>query len=130
MLAINVIFLLSFSKFPIRNKVKKEEKKETTPIRKQEAKGNVWIDGTLFTMFSFISQGVFLLISTWITKYGEAVVNMGDVSSRALVSYYSIGSITCVLLTIFLSARGIQDVQFLFVYMLLSFISLLTITIN
>lgn len=121
-LVLNVIFLLSFSRFPAR-----QPKKASTaePTAATPAKGNVWIDGTLFTIFSFLAQGIFLLVSTWITKYGESIVKMGDVSSRALVSYYSVGSITCVLLTIYLSHKGVQDIQFLFVYMLLSFMSLL-----
>ncbi|GEO68349.1 MFS transporter [Levilactobacillus acidifarinae] len=121
-LVLNVIFLLVFSRFPARQ-VAQPTTTKATPAA--PVKGNVWIDGTLFTIFSFLAQGIFLRVSTWITKYGESIVKMGDVSSRALVSYYSVGSITCVLLTIYLSHKGVQDIQFLFVYMLLSFISLL-----
>ncbi|WP_063285159.1 MFS transporter [Secundilactobacillus collinoides] len=123
-LVLNVVFLLTISKFPAASQgsAKKEAVK---PVKLQESKGNAWIDGTLFTIFAFVAQGIFLLFSTWITKYGESIVKMGDVSSRALVSYYSVGSITCVLLTIYLSHRGIQDIHFLFIYMMLSFASLL-----
>lgn len=125
-MALNVVFILFFSKFPQKETVAAKEK-ETLDDKKQtrKAKGNVWIDGTLFTLFGYLSQGIFLLVSIWITKYGESIVKMGAVSSRALVSDYSVGSIICVLLTIYLSHRGIRDIQFLFVYMFLSFISLL-----
>ncbi|ANZ60423.1 MFS transporter [Secundilactobacillus paracollinoides] len=124
-LILNVVFLLTLSKFPAASQGSSKKEETAAPVKPQKSKGNVWIDGTLFTIFSFVAQGIFLLFSTWITKYGEAIVKMGDVSSRALVSYYSIGSITCVLLTIYLSHRGVQDIHFLFVYMMMSFASLL-----
>ncbi|KRO24688.1 MFS transporter [Lactiplantibacillus fabifermentans] len=123
-LILNVVFLLGFSRFPKRQATPAAAA-TTATVQPQTSKGNVWIDGALFALFGFLSQGIFLLVSTWLTKYGETVIKMGDVSARALVSYYSVGSITCVLLTIYLSHRGVQDVQFLLVYTLMSFLSLL-----
>ncbi|KZL43075.1 MFS transporter [Secundilactobacillus collinoides] len=125
-LVVVVLFLTLFAQFPTTGhstKVK-EQAAKTIPVESQKS-GNIWIDGLLFAVFGYTADGVFLLVSIWITKYGQEVVGMNDVSSRALVSYYSVGSISCVLLTIWLSHRGVKDIQFLITYMGISFISLL-----
>ncbi|ANZ60422.1 MFS transporter [Secundilactobacillus paracollinoides] len=127
-LAVVVLFITFFAHFPVREQQTNVQHSNSHVVKNHSKKsGNIWIDGLLFAIFGYTADGVFLLVSIWITKYGQEVVGMNDVSSRALVSYYSVGSISCVLLTIWLSHRGVKDIQFLLSYMAISFVSLLVL---
>lgn len=127
-LLISLIFVIFAGKFPAPNEDAKEaeaeEEKEEGPGAKLQ-EGNLWIDGTLFILYGYISQATFYLVSQWLSQYGASIAHMGDTSSRALISYYSIGSIVCVLLTAVLAKKAVKEIQFLGVYTLLSFASLL-----
>lgn len=120
-LAVNLAFMLFSGKFPVANQNVAEDE---TPVEVQ-AKGNLWIDGTLFILYGYISQATFYLVSQWLSQYGAKVADMSDASSRALISYYSVGSIVCVLVTAALAKKAVKEIQFLGVYTLLSFLSLL-----
>lgn len=113
--------MLFSGKFPVANQNVAEDE---TPVEVQ-AKGNLWIDGTLFILYGYISQATFYLVSQWLSQYGAKVADMSDASSRALISYYSVGSIVCVLVTAALAKKAVKEIQFLGVYTLLSFLSLL-----
>jgi Arabinose efflux permease len=121
-LVLNGIFLLFAGKFP--EVAKKEEVKEEK-VEKKTSKGNIWIDGTLFILYGYIAQATFYLVSQWLSQYGEKVANMGATSSHALISYYSIGSLVCVFVTAALARKAVKEIQFLGVYTLISFVSLL-----
>lgn len=122
-LVANLIFMLAAGKFPIANQAapKADEPKTVAP----KSKGNLWFDGTLFILYGYVSQATFYLVSQWLSQYGTKVAGMGDASSRALISYYSVGSIVCVLVTAALAKRAVKEIQFLGVYTLISFLSLL-----
>lgn len=122
-LVANLIFMLAAGKFPIANQAapKADESKTVAP----KSKGNLWFDGTLFILYGYVSQATFYLVSQWLSQYGTKVAGMGDASSRALISYYSVGSIVCVLVTAALAKRAVKEIQFLGVYTLISFLSLL-----
>ncbi|ETY75476.1 MFS transporter [Lactiplantibacillus fabifermentans] len=121
-LALNIFCLFRFAKFPDDQPA--TAKKAVTATTPMQHPGNLWIDGVLFAIFGYTADGIFLLVSIWITKYGQTVVQMNDTQARSLVSYYSAGSIICVLVTIWLSHRGVQDIQFLMAYMLTSLVAL------
>ncbi|GEO68348.1 MFS transporter [Levilactobacillus acidifarinae] len=118
----DTLFLWRFSRFPA-----KSTRKTTAAVGPQPTVGKLWVDGTLFAVFAYAANGVFLLASIWLTKYGQDVVGLSDGSARALISDYSVGSLTCVFLTIWLAHRGVRDIQFLIVYTVMSFSSLLVL---
>ncbi|CAJ1227805.1 MFS transporter [Levilactobacillus zymae] len=122
-LIVNTLFLWRWSRFPVKSTRKDKVKVATQPV----VRGNLWLDGTLFAIFGYAANGVFLLASIWLTKYGQDIVGLNDTSARALISDYSVGSLTCVFLTIWLAHRGVRDIQFLIVYTVMSFSSLLVL---
>lgn len=125
---LNLGFVSFAGKFPKANadaEVEVEDANGETEEEEVESPGNLWIDGTLFIIYGYISQATFYLVSQWLTQYGNQVAGMSDVSSRALISYYSVGSIVCVLVTAVLAKKAVKEIQFLGVYTCLSFISLL-----
>lgn len=124
-LLVNLIFMVTAGKFPVANQDAEVEEKTAEAENKPVSKGNLWLDGTLFILYGYVSQATFYLVSQWLSQYGTKVAGMGDASSRALISYYSIGSIVCVLVTAALAKRAVKEIQFLGVYTLISFVSLL-----
>lgn len=90
--------------------------------------GKIWsIEGVAFILYGYVSQATFYLVSQWLTKYGTDVANMSDSASRALISYYSIGSLVCVFVTSALVKKRVKPMSFLLIYTFISFISLLII---
>lgn len=83
------------------------------------------VEGLCFILYGYISQATFYLVSQWLTKYGSEVAGMGDTASRALISYYSIGSLVCVFITSALVKKMFKPIQFLVIYTFISFVSLL-----
>ncbi|MDV9114676.1 MFS transporter [Lactiplantibacillus plantarum] len=124
-LVVNLLFMLAAGKFPVANQDAKVAAKEEGKTVQSESKGSLWFDGTLFILYGYVSQATFYLVSQWLSQYGAKVAGMGDASSRALISYYSVGSIVCVLVTAALAKRAVKEIQFLGIYTLLSFLSLL-----
>lgn len=123
-LALNLCFMIPAGKFPpIGTDVEVEENGEEEEVTEQ--KGSLWFDGTLFILYGYISQTTFYLVSQWVSEYGSQVAHMGSTAAHSLVSYYSLGSIICVLVTAVLSAKAVKEVQFLSVYTLISFVALL-----
>lgn len=82
------------------------------------------IDGTLFIIYGYISQATFYLVSQMLTQYGQQVGGMAQGAAHSLVSWYSLGSIVCVLLTAFLG-RKFSEIQFVPIYTLGAFLSIL-----
>ncbi|AVK61445.1 MFS transporter [Lactobacillus sp. CBA3605] len=124
-LVINLIFLLVSGKFPVANQASTATTTATKAETAAKPKGSLWFDGTLFILYGYVSQATFYLVSQWLSQYGTHVAGMGDTGSRALISYYSIGSIVCVLVTAALAKRAVKEIQFLGIYTLMSFLSLL-----
>ncbi|WP_318764769.1 MFS transporter [Lactiplantibacillus carotarum] len=121
----NLIFMVGAGKFPVANQDAQAKAQTATTDEKPVSKGNLWFDGTLFILYGYVSQATFYLVSQWLSQYGAKVAGMGDASSRALISYYSVGSIVCVLVTAALAKRAVKEIQFLGVYTLISFLALL-----
>lgn len=125
-LLLSVIFIITAGKFPAPNSDAPVEEEVVAEDGKEEkTPGNLWLDGTLFVLYGYISQATFYLVSQWLSQYGASIAKMGDTSSRALISYYSLGSIVCVLVTAVLAKKAVKEISFLGVYTCLSFLSLL-----
>ncbi|TZE81104.1 MFS transporter [Calorimonas adulescens] len=83
-----------------------------------------YIDGIVFVVYGYISQATFYLVSQWLTKYGLSVVQMGELASRSLMSYYSVGSLACVFISSFLQQKGVKPRALIVVYTFISMITL------
>lgn len=120
------VYMLFGGRFPdIEDVAEEDEAQQKASVSESSRKkANLWLDGTLFVIYGYVSQATFYLVSQWLSRYGRIVGGMGQASAHALISYYSVGSITCVLLTAVL-AKKIKEVNFLSVYTLISFIALL-----
>lgn len=124
-LIFNLIFLMIAGKFPVANLDAESKTNEVVESNHSVSRGSLWFDGTLFILYGYISQATFYLVSQWLSQYGAKIAGMGDANSRALISYYSVGSIVCVLVTAALAKKAVKEIQFLWIYTFLSFLSLL-----
>lgn len=125
-LVITFIYFLHGS-FPNSQEVTKED--ESKEAKEEAASGSnvkssIWLDGTLFIIYGFISQATFYLVSQMLTQYGQEIGHMAQGAAHSLVSWYSLGSIICVLLTAVLGKK-FSEIQFVPVYTLGAFISIL-----
>lgn len=126
-LVITFLYFLFGGAFPDSNEVTKEDEEKAEKAEEQASNNiasNVWIDGTLFIIYGYISQATFYLVSQMLTQYGQQVGGMAQASAHSLVSWYSLGSICCVLLTAVLGKK-ISEIQFVPVYTLGAFVSIL-----
>lgn len=126
-LVVTLLYFLFGGAFPDSNEVTKEDEEKAEKAEEQASNNiasNVWIDGTLFIIYGYISQATFYLVSQMLTQYGQQVGDMAQASAHSLVSWYSLGSICCVLLTAVLGKK-ISEIQFVPVYTLGAFVSIL-----
>ena len=101
---------------------KREQQEEAA--NDTSVKSNLWLDGTLFIIYGYIAQATFYLVSQMLTQYGQEIGHMAQGAAHSLVSWYSLGSIICVLLTAVLGKK-ISEIQFVPVYTLGAFVSIL-----
>lgn len=126
-LVVTFLYFLFGGAFPDSNEVTKEDEEKAEKAEEQASNNiasNVWIDGTLFIIYGYISQATFYLVSQMLTQYGQQVGDMAQASAHSLVSWYSLGSICCVLLTAVLGKK-ISEIHFVPVYTLGAFVSIL-----
>ncbi|MDD6407114.1 MAG: MFS transporter [Lactobacillus equicursoris] len=104
---------------------KKAEEAEAAAQKENVApvKSNKWLDGTLFILYGYISQATFYMVSQMLTQYGQSISHMSDSAAHALVSWYSLGSICCVLFTAVIGSK-FKEVQLVPVYTLGAFIAI------
>ncbi|KRN11263.1 permease [Liquorilactobacillus mali KCTC 3596 = DSM 20444] len=125
-LILNGIFMVTSGTFPkISTTEENNFSVEAEEEKNDTVKANIWIDGTLFILYGYISQSTFYLVSQWLSEYGQKVAGMNTTSAHALISYYSIGSLACVFFTAALAKKAVKEISFLSVYTLISFLSLL-----
>lgn len=122
-LVITFIYFLLGGAFPDSKKATEQDEKREQKDNGSLAKGSIWLDGTLFIIYGYISQATFYLISQMLTQYGQEIGHMSQGVSHQLISWYSLGSIICVLLTAVLG-RKFSEIQFIPVYTLGAFISI------
>lgn len=121
-LAINIPIVLKLNFPKMEQAVEKVENTADAivEITKNVPKSLWYFEGVVFVIYGYISQSTFYLISQWLSKYGVAVAQMSDMASRALMSYYSIGSLACVFFTAFITKKGVRTINLLVAYTLLS----------
>ncbi|QWU17078.1 Predicted arabinose efflux permease, MFS family [Paenibacillus sophorae] len=90
-------------------------------------KPNFWIEGICLILIGYTATATFYLISVWLPKYGEQVIQMSKTSSLQLISYYSIGSLLAVFVTSYLVKSLVRPVTFVLLYPFISFVALLVL---
>lgn len=117
-LAVNFLIMLKMT-YPSMDQVQKSANSSGEAVE-DVPKSKWYIEGICFVLYGYISQATFYLISQWLTKYGAAVAQMGDMAARSLMSYYSVGSLACVFFTAFITKKGVRPITLLVVYTLIS----------
>ncbi len=117
-LAVNFLIMLKMT-YPSMDQVQKSADSSGEAVE-DVPKSKWYIEGICFVLYGYISQATFYLISQWLTKYGAAVAQMGDMAARSLMSYYSVGSLACVFFTAFITKKGVRPITLLVVYTLIS----------
>lgn len=119
---INGLFLLKLQ-FPA-HKVEKAEVKEEIVSESNEPKSNFWIEGIALILIGFTATATFYIIQNYLPTYGQEVAGMEKSAALKLISLYSAGSFTAVVVTSILVAKWIKQVRFVFVYPLISLVML------
>lgn len=116
LLLINMI-MVSRREFPKANIVDKKDEEE---LDVPQVKSNVFFEGMLLFAFSFISVSLFTIFITWAPKFAENVLQYEKSKSVIFVSIYSGCSFASVLLTSFLTKKGLNVAWFAALYTLLT----------
>ncbi|MGX7406511.1 MFS transporter [Aerococcus urinaehominis] len=96
--------------------------KVINPI-KHKAQPKMWLEGTAFILYGFVSQATFYVVSQYINTYGQATAGLSTSQANQLLSYYSIGSVLCVAVSAWLASR-VRTVNLVLVYTFASAIAI------
>lgn len=91
-----------------------EQSESSTGI--QKVNPSTTMDVVLIVLFAFFIYSTFYLFQQVMSIYAVDVVGLSDITSRAIASYYQIGSFAAVILSAVLMGRGIRDMALLVVY--------------
>ncbi|KRM32840.1 MFS family major facilitator transporter [Agrilactobacillus composti DSM 18527 = JCM 14202] len=126
--AIN-FFFISRSTFPKLTTVPKPKKDTADEVVKEPLSSNQKVNAIVLTIYGYISMSTFYLVSQWLTKYGQAVLNMNTAHARYLVSIYSVGSIVGVLVSALLTGRlHMRSTNLMLISTFVSFMTLMAIS--
>ncbi|PZT56592.1 MFS transporter [Paenibacillus silvae] len=125
---LNGLFLIR-RPFPDHRKPVEEVKGKTEVAASTNflSKPRMWVEGLCLILIGYTATATFYLISVWLPTYGQKVANMQDTSSLQLISYYSVGSLLSVFITSYLVKSLVRPVTFVFLYPLISFITLVVL---
>ncbi|MBD7910603.1 MFS transporter [Clostridium cibarium] len=124
---LNGIFLIK-RVFPVANEVKATESVEEIKSEDEmKHKPNFWIEGISLIIIGFTATATFLVVQVWLPQYGKEVAGMIDTASLKLISYYSLGSISAVVVTSVLVKNLIKPVRFVVIYPLISLVTLMVL---
>lgn len=110
-------------------KIKAEAEAAAAAQSKFVTKPKFAIEGTCCLIYGFVSMTTFYLISQIITMYGKDYIHMGEMASRALMSYYTIGSLAAVFLSSYVMAKGMKTIAVLLIFNFGSAISLIALSL-
>lgn len=123
LLIVNFVFLWN-RQFPDMATHREKGKTKQESHKRGRLTGSQWSLGVVLTFFGYISMSTFYLISQWLTQYGRDVVNLDMTHARLLVSIYSVGSISGVLLTVALVERVVKPAWLMLIDTTISFVTL------
>lgn len=110
-------------------KILEQRQSSSSETVTQKNKPKFLLDGIIIIAFSFFIYSSFYLFQQVVSVYAIDVVQMDDIASRALASYYQIGAFAAVILSAIFMSKGIRDIALLVFYPLISGIMALTIYI-
>ncbi len=121
LLVINGLFLLKLP-FPDQSGTKKSEVKgeNAAPV----VKSNFFIEGIALIVIGYTSTATFQIFLNVNKAFGTDIVGLSESAAGRIQSNYAMGSILAVVITAFLVKKMIKPVRFLFIYPLISFITL------
>ncbi|MBP7954463.1 MAG: MFS transporter [Parabacteroides sp.] len=122
-LAINIPIIMKLT-FPPMGQVAEKTEAAAKDVVAKVPKALWYIEGIAFVLYGYISQSTFYLISQWLSKYGVSVAHMSDMAARALMSYYSVGSLACVFFTAAITKKGFKSINLLVIYTLMSTVAI------
>ncbi|MCQ2009980.1 MFS transporter [Sporolactobacillus sp. STSJ-5] len=121
---INLLMLIKL-RFPERvYQEKSQAASNTRAVRISRARIGLFI---ILSLYGYCSMAMMILFTQWITLFGVSVLHMSNFSAHFLLSLYSIGSITGVLLIFILLHRITDEMRFVAILNGLSFLILLVI---
>lgn len=126
-MVLNGIFLAKRVFPPANQPAPTETTDEVAAEEVSNHKPNFWIEGISLILIGYTATATFYIIQVWLPQYGREVAGMVDTSSLKLISYYSVGSILAVLVTSALVKSLIKPVRFVFLYPLISLITLIVL---
>ena len=122
-LIVNSLFLLKMP-FPQIENVKKSSDKKDVQVE-ETVKSNFFIEGIALIAIGFTSTATFQIFLNVNKTFGIDVVGMSEVAAGKIQSNYALGSICAVLLTAVLVKKLIKPARFLFIYPLISLVTLI-----
>lgn len=126
-LVLNAVFLIK-RVFPPANQAEATETAKEIAIEESTShKPKFWVEGISLILIGFTATATFLVVQVWLPQYGREVAGMIDTSALKLISYYSLGSISAVVVTSALVKSLIKPVRFVFLYPLISLITLVAL---
>lgn len=109
------------------SKVRLEEKevKKLTNKLEIKVKPKYSVEGIILMLYAFCCMSTFYLFQQVATLYGVEVLGMTEISARALLTYYTIGSFIAVLLSSIIMSKGVRDIAVLVIYGAISSVALI-----
>ncbi len=123
-LLINLVILHSVS-FPDRKKADAQLEVKTEEIS-QIRKG---ISTVALALYGYTTMAIMILFTQWITMFAQKDLGFGLITAHALLSLYSIGSISGVIITFILLKLNVPENTLLIVSNLISLVAIFVITI-
>ena len=117
-------FILCIMPFPQIENVKKSSDKKDVQVE-ETVKSNFFIEGIALIAIGFTSTATFQIFLNVNKTFGIDVVGMSEVAAGKIQSNYALGSICAVLLTAVLVKKLIKPARFLFIYPLISLVTLI-----
>ncbi|WP_065101424.1 MFS transporter [Secundilactobacillus collinoides] len=113
-------FLLNRVTFPKRNQVD-----ETTELAQEHlSRPKKWIATAALSIYGYTSMAIMILFTQWITMFATNELNYSALIGHGLLSLYSIGSISGVIVTFALLRRQVSEAGLLVVNNALSLVAL------
>lgn len=124
-LFINFFNLLKIQFPEIKNIQSKDDLKMTDISRTRKTISTIGL-----LVYGYTSMAMMLVFTQWITLYGNDVLHLNDITSHFLLSLYSIGSITGVLVLAFILKKKSCEEAMVVILNLLTLLSLLILGIS
>lgn len=125
LLVVNGLFLLKLP-FPSQKGTKKSDNKNTTENSDVPAvKSNFFVEGIALIIIGYTSTATFQIFLNINKAFGTDIVGLSESAAGKIQSNYAMGSILAVVITAFLVKKLIKPVRFLFIYPLISLITLI-----